>query len=297
MSTTSRAKATYRDPALGPARDLELPGGVLRVHERGEGPAVVLVHGLLVNANLWRRVVPLLAPSARVVALDLPLGAHAQPMPEGTRLDPPSLGDLIADAIAALGLEDVTIVGNDTGGGLVQIAVARHPERIGSLVLTSCDAFEDFPPPMVKPLLPPLKRPGLTRALLSPARLGVLQPALLKPLARRPIERAVRDSWVLPALTDAGVRRDVAAVARRIEPRHTLEAAERLRSFDRPALVAWSSDDLFFARRQAERLAELLPQGRLEWIEGARTFSPEDRPERLAELIGEMTGRAVAAAA
>src|SRR4051794_4733607 len=125
------AKATYRDPELGPARQLDLPGGPIRVHERGEGQAVVLVHGLLVNANLWRKVVPRLADKARVIALDLPLGAHAEAMPAGTDLSPPAFGDLIADAIAALGLEDVTLVGNDTGGGLVQIAVSRHPERIG----------------------------------------------------------------------------------------------------------------------------------------------------------------------
>src|SRR3954449_10457142 len=103
------AKATYRDPELGPARQLDLPGGPLRVHERGEGPAVVLVHGLLVNANLWRKVVPALAGNARVITLDLPLGAHAEALAQGTDLTPPALGDLIAGAIEALGLEDVTL--------------------------------------------------------------------------------------------------------------------------------------------------------------------------------------------
>jgi pimeloyl-ACP methyl ester carboxylesterase len=290
-------KATYRDPGLGPARTLDVDGIPLRVHERGEGPAVVLVHGLLVNANLWRKVVPALAGSARVITLDLPLGAHAEALPPGTDLTPPALGDLIAGAIEALGLEDVTIVGNDTGGGLVQIAVARHPERIGALVLTSCDAFEHFPPPMVKPLLPPLKRPRVAGALFAPMRLGPVQSLFFKPLAHRPVERAVRDTWVLPALTDAGIRRDIAAVVKDIEPSHTLAAAERLASFDRPAIVAWSADDMVFTRRHGERLAELLPQGRLELIEGARTFSPEDQPEKLAELIAEMTRQAVPAAA
>lgn len=296
MSSTTE-KATYRDPELGPARTLDVGGIPLRVHERGEGPAVVLVHGLLVNANLWRKVVLRLAETARVITLDLPLGAHAEALPPGTDLSPPAFGDLIAGAIEALDLEDVTIVGNDTGGGLVQIAVARHPERIGALVLTSCDAFEHFPPPMVKPLLPPLKRPAVAGALFAPMRLGPLQSVFFKPLARQPIERAVRDSWVLPALTDQAIRRDIAAAVRDIEPSHTLAAAEKLASFDRPAVVAWSADDLVFTRRHGERLAELLPQGRLELLEGARTFSPEDRPDRLAELIGEMTRRAVPAAA
>src|SRR4051812_20791376 len=180
MSSLS-AKATYRDPELGPARQLDLPGGPLRVHERGEGPAVVLVHGLLVNANLWRKVVPRLAGSARVITLDLPLGAHPEALPPGTDLTPPAFGELIADAVEALGLEDVTVVGNDTGGGLVQIAVAGRPERIGGLVLTSCAAFEHSPPPMVKPLLPPLKRPAVTGALFAPMRLGPVQSLFFKP--------------------------------------------------------------------------------------------------------------------
>lgn len=290
-------KATYRDPELGPARTLEVGGVPLRVHERGEGPAVVLVHGLLVNANLWRKVVPALAGNARVITLDLPLGAHTEALPPGTDLSPPAFGDLIAGAIEALGLEDVTLVGNDTGGGLVQIAVARHPERIGALVLTSCDAFEHFPPPMVKPLLPPLRRPRLAGALFAPMRFGPVQSLFFKPLAHQPVERAVRDTWVLPALTDAGIRRDIAAAVKDIEPSHTQAAAEALASFDRPAVVAWSADDMVFTRRHGVRLAELLPQGRLELIEGARTFSPEDQPGRLAELIAEMTRRAVPAAA
>lgn len=296
MSATHREKATYRDPGLGPGRELALHQGTIRVHEAGEGPAVVLVNGLLVNANLWRRVVPELARSARVVTLDLPLGAHFVPMPADAALDPPALGDLIADAIEALDLENVTLVGNDTGGGLCQVAVARRPERIGALVLTSCDALDQFPPAVVKPMIVPLRSPGATKALLAPARFGPVQHAMLRPLARRPIERPVRDSYVYPGLTDAAVRRDVAKVARGLDKRHTLAAAETLRSWDRPALVAWSSDDLAFSKKLGRRLAEVFPQGRLEWIEGARTFSAEDKPERVAELVAEMALRTPVAA-
>jgi pimeloyl-ACP methyl ester carboxylesterase len=218
-------------------------------------------------------------------------------MPPDADLGPRALADLVADAIAEVGLDDVTLVGNDTGGGLCQLVAAHRPERIGALVLTSCDAFEHFPPPLVRPLLAPLRFPALARLLFAPLRLGVLGDAMLRPLARRPIERAVRDSWVLPGLTDAGVRRDLAKVAAGLDPRHTLEAAEALRSFDRPALVAWSADDLLFAKRHARRLAELLPQGRLEWIEGARSFSAEDRPDRVAELVGSMLRRPAGVAA
>ena len=114
-------------------------------------------------------------------------------------------------------------------------------------------------------------------------------------LSKEPIEREAEDSYVLPVLTRREIRRDLRRVLAGLHPRHTFEAAERLPSFGKPALIAWSADDRFFPAEHAERLAKLLPDARLEWIEDARTFSPEDRPERLAELIAAFV-RAPAAA-
>jgi pimeloyl-ACP methyl ester carboxylesterase len=153
-------RATWRAKELGPARPLDLDGGRrIRVHQTGEGPPIVFVHGALVNANLWRKVVPRLEGFTRI-ALDLPLGSHLEPMPRDADLSSAALADLLADAIEALGLTGVTVVGNDTGGGLTQIAAARRPERIGALVLTSCDAFENFPPRFFRIVLAPARFPG-----------------------------------------------------------------------------------------------------------------------------------------
>ena len=277
----------WRSPALGPARTLELGDGRrIRAHVSGEGATVVFVHGALVNANLWRRVVPLLEGRTSV-ALDLPLGSHIDAMPRDADLSPPALADLIADALAALELEEVTIVGNDTGGGLTQILATRRPERLGRVVLTSCDAFENFPPKLFRYVLAPARVPGAI-----PVAFGALR---LRPLRRLPIafgwlsneapEPEVEDSYVLPALTRGDIRRDLRKLLAGLDPRHTLDAAAKLTAFDKPVLIAWSADDRFFPPAHAERLARLIPDARLEWIEGARTFSAEDAPERLASLI------------
>jgi pimeloyl-ACP methyl ester carboxylesterase len=155
-------QAAWRAEALGPPQTLDLGAGRrIRAHVTGEGPAIVFVHGVLVNANLWRKLVPLLDGYTRVT-LDLPLGSHLEPMVRSADLSPPALAELIADAVAALGLEDATIVGNDTGGALTQIMSARRPERIGRLVLTSCDAFENFPPRFFRVVLAPARIPGGT---------------------------------------------------------------------------------------------------------------------------------------
>jgi pimeloyl-ACP methyl ester carboxylesterase len=275
----------WRSEALGPARTLELAGGRMRAHVTGEGPAIVFVHGLLVNANLWRKVVPRLGGYTRVT-LDLPLGSHLESMP-GADLSPPGLAELIADAIDALGLEAVTVVGNDTGGALTQIMAVRRPERLARLVLTSCDAFDNFPPRFFRIVLAPARIPGATAFALRGLWLRPLRrlPIAYGWLTNEPIDREADDSYVLPVLMRGEIRRDLRRVLGGLDSRYTLDAAARLTSFDKPVLIAWSTGDRFFPRDHAERLAKVLPQARLEWVEGARTFSPEDRPERLAELI------------
>ena len=121
--------ADWRSPDLGPARTLDLGGDRrIRAHVTGEGPAIVFVHGALVNANLWRKVVPRLDGFTRV-ALDMPLGSHLRGHAEATPTSPAGLADLIADALEALGLDGVTLVGNDTGGALSQLVATRRPER------------------------------------------------------------------------------------------------------------------------------------------------------------------------
>jgi pimeloyl-ACP methyl ester carboxylesterase len=293
----ANGNAQWRAPELGEARSLELDGGRLNVHVSGEGPPVVFVHGLLVNANLWRGVVPRLDGFTRVT-LDMPLGSHLAAMP-ARRLTPDDLGALIGEAVQTLGLSDVTLVGNDTGGALCQIAAAQRPAWLGRLVLTSCDAFEHFPPPMLKPLFATFRLPGGALAAMAPMRLRAARrlPIAYGLLTHGHIPDAPSDSYVLPALQDAAVRADLVRVSRGIDSCHTRQAGERLKAFDRPALIAWSADDKFFPRADGERLAATIPGARFELVQGARTFSPEDRPERLAELIAAFAHETVGSAA
>ena len=286
MATSNRE---WRAESLGAVRELVLPQGAVRYLSVGSGPAIVFVHGALVNANLWRKVVAELSADFRCVTLDLPFGSHVVPMAPDADLSPPAVADLIADAIEALELDDVTLVGNDTGGAICQLVVTRRPERIGALALTSCDAFDNFPPKLMKPIMPLLSHAALLRATLAPARARAVQRAIFGALAKRPVEPEVLDSYALPAVTSGDVRRDLARFMAGLDKRHTLEAAERLPAFDKPAVIAWSREDRFFPSDHGERLAELLPQGRLEWIEDSRTFSPEDQPARVAELVASLS--------
>ncbi|GDY30840.1 alpha/beta fold hydrolase [Gandjariella thermophila] len=274
--------------SLGAQQEIDLPRGRLRYRDRGEGPPVVFVHGLMANADLWRNVVPRVAEAGyRCIAPDWPLGAHELPVP-GADLSPPGVADLIADLLNALDLRGVTLVANDTGGALTQIVLARRPERLARVVLTSCDSFEYFFPPPVLRYLPPLAAlPGSAWLLVQALRSRWVQrlPIAYGWLTMRPLPPEILDSFVLPSRRSAAVRDDLRRFVRAVHRRYTLAAAEALPAFRRPVLLAWATEDRLFPVSLAHRLAERLPAARTALVPGSRTFVPEDQPERLAELV------------
>src|SRR5262245_977687 len=209
----------WRDPSLGVAHKLDLPQGRLLYFDVGDGAPIVFVHGLLMNANLWRKVVARLAPDCRCIALDLPLGSHTLPMPEAADLTPHGLSDLIADAFDSLTLDEVTLVGNDVGGALCQLVVTRRPERVGSLVLTSCDYRDNFPPRMFRYFKPAAAVPGAMKLLMLPMRLRAprMLPFAFGWLVTQQIDREPEDSYLLPGMTIPGVEQDIKSVIKGID--------------------------------------------------------------------------------
>jgi pimeloyl-ACP methyl ester carboxylesterase len=274
---------------LGERRSVAVPAGTIDYRERGSGPPIVFVHGVGVNGDLWRRVVPPLAAAHRCIAPDLPHGAHSTPLRADADLSLPGLARIVADLLDALELDDVTIVANDTGGAVAQWLAGHHPERIGRLVLTSCDAFERFPPRPQLYLKPAARVPGALWLVAALVQIRAVQrtPTAYGWTTRRPIDPAIMRSYTEPVYRNAGVRRDLARLLRAVDTRYTFEAAEGLREFDGPALVVWAEDDRLFPREHGRRLAELLPQGRFLTIADSRTFIPEEQPERLAAIVEE----------
>jgi len=272
---------------LGDQSEVRLPQGIIRYRERGQGSPIVFVHGLLTNGDLWRKVVPLLAREHRCITPDWPLGSHEIPLQPTADLSTPGLAALVAAFITEVGLRDVTLVGNDTGGAVCQLVVTRHADRIARLVLTSCDAFETFPPSPFGFLrwLPLI--PGAVWLVAQSLRLSFVQrlPIGYGLVVRDKLDAAIARSFVRPAALSRDVRRDLAKVLRGVSTRYTLDAARRFSAFDRPVLLAWAGDDRLFPLDLARRLAAAFPRARLEIIPDCRTFVPEDQPERLATLI------------
>ncbi|WP_137992730.1 alpha/beta fold hydrolase [Streptomyces vilmorinianum] len=264
--------------------EIELTAGTVTYEDTGgDGPVVVLLHGLVHDATVWRAIVPALAPDHRVLTPTLPYGSHRTPMKPDVPLSPDTVVELIAEFLDRLDLTGVTLVESDCGRA--QTVAVRHPERLARLVLISCEAFDNYPPGAPGKMIELACRIPGGVALM--ARILGLKPLRRLPvgigaLTRRPVPDEIVEGWLRPLRTDPAIRHDFRRYNLSVRKDELLQAAEGLRTFDRPALVVWAVDDLMMPREHGRGLAELLPQGHLVEIEDSRTLISEDQPERLA---------------
>ncbi|MER5538567.1 alpha/beta fold hydrolase [Streptomyces mirabilis] len=274
--------------------EIELSAGTVAYRDTGgDGPVLVLLHGLMMDASLWDRTITELAPDHRCVAPTLPLGAHRHGMRADADLSLPGVARLVAEFLDRLDLRDVVLVGNDTGGALVQLMMVDGAARVAGVVLVSCDAFDNFPPGLT----------GRTLVLsgrLPPRLFGMfMQQLRLRPLRRMPVAfgwltlrgDAATARWIRPVLERPEIRRDAVRTLRAAaaDTGLLLAAAERLPRFERPALVVWARGDRVMPPEHGRRLAALLPRGRLVEIDDSCTLVPLDRPTELARAIREFT--------
>jgi pimeloyl-ACP methyl ester carboxylesterase len=219
----------------------------------------------------------------------LPMGAHRELVHDDADLSLTGLAATVTDLLEALAIDVVTLVGNDTGGALAQVVVAERPERIGRLVLASCEAFDNFPPGL----------PGRLSKLAGQLPGGVWQgaqamrfgpmwrlPLTFGRLTKRPIPPEIRESWFGGLRESRDLRRQTRRFLRSVDVAELKSATERLPAFDKPALVVWAREDRIMPTEHAERLAELLPKaGDVVWIDDSYTLIALDQPAALAEAI------------
>jgi len=275
--------------------DVETSWGAIPVRRGGDGPTVLLIHGLLVDGRLWDEVAGrLIAAGHAVVVPDLPLGAHTYGVASGADVSPSGIAQLVDALVRELGLRDVTLVGNDTGGAICQLVAAERPPWLAGLVLTPCDAYENFLPTAFRPLQFLARHaPWLLVAVMQPMRLRAVRrtPLLLGWLTRRGVSDELSDGWARPFFDLPATRRDVLATLAAIDSAETVAAAARLGRLDRPVAIAWADGDRFFPRKLAERLAGDIPGATLTRIDDAYAFTPIDQPEATTELITGLVAR------
>lgn len=269
---------------------LTLPHTTIEYTEAGPAdsphPPVVFVHGMLVDHRLWSTVAQRLADQGfRCILPDLPLCSHTVPVTDRTRQSPTGVAETLNDFLAALDLRDVTLVGNDTGGGLCQFLIDAHPERIGGLVLTNCDAFDKFPPFPFNAVFAVLRGPVSIKLLFTALRLKALRHSPLGFGLLADADPALTASWLTPARDDARIAGDLAAMLRNVAGTDLTGVAPRLGRFTKPVTLVWGTADRCFTPALGRRLAALFPHGRFLEVPGARTFVPIDNPAAVVDAI------------
>jgi pimeloyl-ACP methyl ester carboxylesterase len=272
---------------------VDLDGVTVRYRQRGDGHPIVFVHGVWVGGSLWDDVAAHL-PDHRCILPTWPLGAHRDPAP-GADLSALATTKRIPAFLEALDLHDVTLVGNDTGGGLCLGALgSAHPglERVGRLVLTNCDSYEHFPPKGFD-LMVKLTRavPPLGKLLLRGFATRLGQRAFLNSVCASP-PTGDRARAIFEAFADSGESRaDALRVTQSLTPSVTLDTVAALRSFAQPVLLTWGDADKLFPLDHARRLEADFPDATLEVMAGSRTFVMIDQPKALASAIARFTNR------
>ncbi len=262
--------------------------GTVEYRDIGQGPVLVFLHLVLAESSHWDRMPPFLSDRHRCILPTLPMGAHRVPADASADLSVEGLARAVAELLEELDVRDVTLVGNDSGGAISQVVAANHPERLGRVVLTNCDMYDDFPPKLFSyfNLVPHL--PGgmalLGRTLKMRALWGL--PFVFGRLTNE-VDAIKIDRWADALLASPEVRRDARKVLLGFGPEVTNRAAAALRATRLPFLVAWGADDLAFKPALAERFCAEVPTAKLVMIPDCKTLVCWDQPERLAELIAD----------
>ncbi|MFF2927383.1 alpha/beta fold hydrolase [Streptomyces celluloflavus] len=278
--------------------EVDLSAGTVEYQDTGgEGPVVVLLHGVAMDGSLWRNVVAPLRSDFRCVVPTLPLGGHRRPMKPDADLSIAGVARLVAEFLDRLDLRDVTLVMSDWGGAQALVSEGRD-ERIGRLVITSCEAFDNFPPGAPgNNLFTSAKLPGGINFAFKLLKWKPMRrlPMTWGWMSKRPVPHEVMNGWFEPLWTSKEVRRDLRKYVLGVPSKSELLGwAEKLRDFDRPALVVWAAEDKVMPPEHGRKLAELLPKGQLVEIEDSYTLIPEDQPEQLSAHIRSflLTGKA-----
>ena len=270
-------------PLQGPSR-----AGFMYSDSGGVGPAVVLLHGVLMNGTLWSEVIDLLPDDYRFIVPELPFGAHRTPMPDNADLSIESIAGMVADFLVELDLRDVTLVCNDWGGAQLVVSPGGS-DRIANLVLVSCEAFDNYPPGLPGRLLClNASLPGgtlLTAQLLRPRWIRHL-PITFGGLSKKRVPEDQFLDWLEPLRSERKVRRDLDKYLRSVPKRsQLLEWAQQQREFAGNVLIVWAREDQLMPPAHAERLSSHFENADLVWVDDSRTLIPIDQPQVLARHL------------
>jgi pimeloyl-ACP methyl ester carboxylesterase len=281
-STYEMSESTKEGNQLSPVKhSIQTPSGRISYMEQGTGPVALFVHGVLLNGHLWRHQLADLSDIRRNIAVDLLAHGDTEIAPDQD-VSVTANAKMLKEFLDALHIDQVDLVGNDSGGGIAQIFAATYPERIRSLTLTDCDTHDNWPPEAFKPFLAMAANGGLRGTLeaMLADKSVYRSPQALGPAYEHP-ERLSDESieaYLRPLLRTEQRTRDLQRFLAAFDNQHTLAVESRLKTLKAPTLIVWGTDDVYFDVKWSQWLADTIPgtRRRVEF-KGARIFFPEER--------------------
>ena len=277
-------------------RTLSADGGEIAYTEFGDeaAPAALFVHGLATGGLMWRHVIEQLSATSRCIAIDLP--AHGG-SPARADMSVAAMAEVLAELRGGLGLGQVDLVGNDTGGAISQIFAARYPGGLRSLTLTNCDTDGNFPPPEFAPMVELARQGKLAEGFAAVAGNPASRAAgplagLYNDPARVPDE-VWREYYGPGSGTPLGRARDVERMMAAFDPAYLAAVTPALRTLRVPTLIVWgTAEETNFGVKWAYALRETIPGARdVIEVDGAKLLFPEERPGDLVPHLREFWGR------
>jgi pimeloyl-ACP methyl ester carboxylesterase len=268
-------------------RKIDTPSGSISYVEQGSGPVALFVHGVLLNGYLWRHQLEELKTLRRCIAVDL-LAHGDTTISETQDVSVTANAHMLAQLLDALKIEQVDLVGNDSGGGICQIFAALYPKRIRSLVLTNCDAHDNWPPEPFKPFVSMVAAGGLPQTLSAMLADKSVYRTALGPAYERPedVSDDTIETYLKPHLRSPQRTADLARFVNAFNCRHTMQIEKQLRGLQAPTLIVWGTDDIYFNLKWSHWLEEAIAgtKRRIEF-NGARIFFPEERARDFNDAV------------
>ncbi len=284
--TTKSARPAWVDDGLFPfeSRFVDIDGHTVHYVDEGSGPTLLLLHGNPTWSFLWRDVIRALRDDFRCIALDYPGFGLSTPRP-GYRYLPEEHADVVTGFVDALGLNGVTLAGQDWGG-LIGLAVAqRRPGVFHRLVLANTWAWPvngDFHFEWYSRIIggPPVR--FLTR------RLNFLVNALIPTGHRRRKPTAIEMTHYRRALDTPERRQASAVLPGQITASRDFFAEVEAGLADLaqlPTLIVWGDAQIGFRPKERERLEATFPEHKTVIVEGAGDFVVSEAPEEVVAAI------------
>ena len=277
------------EKVIATKHSVETPSGRISYTETGSGPVALFVHGVLLNGHLWRNQLSNLSDLRRCIAVDLMAHGDTEILPDQD-VSVTANAKMLREFIDALKIDQVDLVGNDSGGGVAQIFAALNPARVRSLTLTDCDTHDNWPPEPFKPFLEMAAAGGLRgtlNAMLTDKNV-YRSPQALGPAYEHPekVSDATIEHYLRPLIRTEQRTLDFQRFLAEFDCKHTVAVEAQLRQLKAPTLIVWGTDDIYFDVKWSRWLAEAIPgtRRRIE-LKGARIFFPEERAAELNEEL------------